>query len=266
MNMRSNKKNKLKNIVKIFLTVGFALLTVFLALPLIWGVCHIGVLVSVLMSATMTVICAIPEKLCKLIKHIYQKRWRKILLNCLFTVAALMLCGAMAISAMMTTAMVKSYDSNTTAIVLGCQVIGTRPSIMLQNRLEAALDYLNDNPQAKCIVSGGKGTNENISEAQCMFNYLTEHGIASDRIIMEDKSTSTRENLQYSAKLMQDMDMETNAVIITDAFHQWRGQHFAKQAGIENTGAKICETPIIFAGGYWIREIFAIVRVIVLGY
>lgn len=264
--MRANKKNILKNIAKIILTTGFALLTVFFALPFMLGIDHIGVWVSVLMSAAMTVICAIPEKLCSLIKRIYEKRWRKILLNCLFTVAALMLCGAIAISAMMTTAMTKTYDSNTTAIVLGCQVRGTRPSLMLQSRLEAALDYLNDNPQAKCIVSGGKGTNEDISEAQCMFNYLTERGISSDRIIMEDKSTSTQENLQYSAKLMQDMGMESEAVIITDGFHQWRGQHFAKEAGIETTGAKSCQTQIIFAGGYWIREIFAIVRVIVLGY
>ena len=79
-------------------------------------------------------------------------------------------------------------------IVLGTTVNGREPSPLLKQRLDAALDYLNTYPEANCIVTGGKGDAENLSEAQCMYNYLTAAGIEPGRITMEDRSTSTVEN------------------------------------------------------------------------
>ena len=81
-------------------------------------------------------------------------------------------------------------------IVLGTTVNGTEPSPMLKQRLDAAVQYLNTYPDAICIVTGGKGDEHNLSEAQCMFNYLTAAGIDAARITMEDRATSTVENLQ----------------------------------------------------------------------
>ena len=70
---------------------------------------------------------------------------------------------------------------------------------MLRERLIAAQDYLDENPEAVCVVSGGQGADESMSEAQCMRTKTsTEHGIAPERIYMEDKSTSTRENIKFS--------------------------------------------------------------------
>ena len=90
----------------------------------------------------------------------------------------------------------KSQD--VTMVVLGCKVNGTNPSLTLKSRLDAAYEYLSENESVSCIVSGGQGPDEGISEAECMYNYLVEKGIDKDRLYMEDKSTSTRENLEFS--------------------------------------------------------------------
>ena len=78
-------------------------------------------------------------------------------------------------------------------IVLGTTVNGTEPSPMLKQRLDAALEYLNTHPDTHCIATGGKGDAENLSEAECMYNYLTAAGIDANRITMEDRATSTQE-------------------------------------------------------------------------
>ena len=89
----------------------------------------------------------------------------------------------------------KPESKNTTLIILGCKVKDGQPSQMLKRRLDTAYDYLIENPDVKVIVSGGKGTDEIISEAQCMHDYLTKKGISENRIIIESASTSTRENI-----------------------------------------------------------------------
>ena len=85
-------------------------------------------------------------------------------------------------------------------IVLGAGVNGTEPSWSLKTRLEAALSYLEENTEAVCIVSGGQGPGEQITEAQCMENWLKEKGIAPERIIKEEQARSTTENIKYSLR------------------------------------------------------------------
>ena len=74
---------------------------------------------------------------------------------------------------------------------------------MLSERLCAAYEYLNRNPKAMCVLSGGQGDGEEISEAECMYRYLTGRGIDGARLLLEDQSTTTAENLQYSMELLQ---------------------------------------------------------------
>ena len=83
-------------------------------------------------------------------------------------------------------------------IVLGAAVYKDQPSLTLVRRLEGALQYLNEHPKTIAIVSGGKGSGEEITEAQAMHDWLIAHGIPEARIIMEPKATSTLENLQYA--------------------------------------------------------------------
>ena len=83
-------------------------------------------------------------------------------------------------------------------IVLGAHVDGTRLTLALLERVRRAGQYLRENPGTKAVLSGGKGQGENISEARAMYDYLTAHGIEGDRLIIEDQSVNTKENLSFS--------------------------------------------------------------------
>lgn len=88
-------------------------------------------------------------------------------------------------------------------IVLGAQVRESGPSAALKYRLDEAVEYLEDNPKTICIVSGGQGANEPYSEAEGMAQYLKEQGIDASRILLEDKSLNTEQNMEYSKALIK---------------------------------------------------------------
>ncbi len=118
-------------------------------------------------------------------------------------------------------------------IVLGAQVRGERPSRALRRRLDRAAEYARANPETLLILSGGQGPDEGISEAECMRRCLTEQGIAEERLLLEDRSTSTRENLSFSAKLL---DKEADSVgIVTNSFHIYRAMMLARRQGYAHT-------------------------------
>ena len=140
-------------------------------------------------------------------------------------------------------------------IVLGCQVNGTVPSRMLRQRIDAAADYLIAHPHSIAIVSGGMGSGESITEAECMYNYLTAQGIAPERIILEDKATSTMENLRFSLALM---DEGATAAIVSNEFHLYRAGQMAASLGLDAALIPAdTEYPILTAS-YTLREILAV--------
>ena len=108
-----------------------------------------------------------------------------------------------------------------TMIVLGCMVYEWGPSILLQDRLNTALDYLEDHPDTTVVVSGGQGADEHISEAQAMHDYLVEHGFPSEQILLEDQSTNTYENLSFSNHLIAEhgIDVTDDIVVVSNDFH-----------------------------------------------
>ena len=119
-------------------------------------------------------------------------------------------------------------------LVLGTVVKGTEPSAMLADRIQGAYDYLTAHPDTVCIVSGGKGDEVNLSEAECMYNELVEMGIDPARILMEDRATSTVENFQFSLALIEE---ETGTRpeklgVLSSEFHLFRARMFARQEGI----------------------------------
>ena len=114
-------------------------------------------------------------------------------------------------------------------IVLGAHVNGTRLSKALLERTRRAFSYLCENPRTMAVLSGGMGTGEQISEAQAMYNYLTEHGIDGNRLILEDKSTNTKENLDFSLKKIGTVDVSVG--VVTNNFHVFRGVMIGKKCG-----------------------------------
>ena len=141
--------------------------------------------------------------------------------------------------------------------VLGCKVYGERPSISLEERLKAALAYLNANPASACIVSGGQGADETISEAECMYLYLTSNGIAPNRIYKEDQSTTTRENLAFSYEIIKEHGLNEQIAIATNNYHEYRAGQIAEGMGLEY-GAVSGKTALWLLPTYYARELFAI--------
>lgn len=123
-----------------------------------------------------------------------------------------------------------------TVIVLGCQVRRSQPCALLSYRIRTAADYLNEHPDAVAILSGGQGPGEDITEASCMFRELTARGIDPARLYLEERSTSTRENIQYSKALMEREGLRGPAAIISNDFHIFRALRAAEDQGLEAEG------------------------------
>ncbi len=146
-------------------------------------------------------------------------------------------------------------------IVLGAQVRGTRITKSLRKRLEKACEYLDENPDTVVIVSGGQGKGEDLSEAQCMKDYLIEYGISEERIIMEDKSVNTAENIEFSMKKIKEHSTKESPEVgvVTNNFHVYRAVAVCKKSGYEISGISAQSDKILFVN-YMVREFFAVVK------
>ena len=111
-------------------------------------------------------------------------------------------------------------------VIFGCQVKPWGPSILLQDRLDKALEYLADHPDMTVVVTGGKGDDEHVSEARCMRDYLVEHGFPSERILMEDRSRNTWQNINYTLALLHEEGYDTtnDVLLVSNGFHLQRIQ------------------------------------------
>ena len=148
-------------------------------------------------------------------------------------------------------------------IVLGAQVRDSGPSRVLRSRLNAAASYLEENPDTVCIVSGGQGPNEPCTEAEAMKNYLVEKGIPEDQILLEDKSTTTVENLKFSSRFLN--RREDSVGIVTNNFHMFRSLKLARKNGYRNCeGIAAGSTPLYLPNNI-LRECLGIVKEVVCG-
>lgn len=189
----------------------------------------------------------------------------KIARNIAFVLAGVLACGYIGMSAsMLYHAGRRTQEAVPTVIVLGCKINGESPSLMLARRLNTARDFMLEHPQSPCIVSGGQGSDEIMPESEAMKKYLVSAGIDPDRIFVEDISTSTRENMEFSKTLMDEHGLRGTAVIATDDFHQWRAQIEGERLGLKCVSAGACVTPWYLVSYYWTREILALTAALVL--
>lgn len=148
-------------------------------------------------------------------------------------------------------------------IVLGARLYGDLPSPALMERLRVARDYLLENGDSIAVVTGGQGTDELIPEAHAMKNFLVENGIEEDRIIVEDKATSTFENMKYSKELiMEEGTVSPKVLIVTNKHHIFRAKLLAERQGMDPYGLPASIPPTILFQSY-IREYFAVVKSVI---
>ncbi|MGN0613944.1 MAG: YdcF family protein [Porcipelethomonas sp.] len=241
-----------------FLAVEIMIFVIFL-IPVFSGILNPGNVAGMLASAGFAVLTIFFDKFKLLCSRLFECTSGRILIISVFTLAAAAVVYIFAVSSLMLHAQLNSPGNAKAVIVLGCKVKGDQPSRMLARRLDSAFDFLIDNEDAICIVSGGKGDDEKISEALAMKNYLTEKGIDPERIIMEDKSRSTYENFKYSAEILNQWNI-SEAAVVTDGFHQYRAGIIAKKFDIKTSAvnAKTDSYTKWFIPTYWVREWMAV--------
>ena len=142
-------------------------------------------------------------------------------------------------------------------IVLGAQVRGSKPSRSLLYRIEAAAEYMKANPDTVAIASGGQGDGEATSEACCIRRTLEKMGIQRDRIIEENRSVSTWENLRYSLGIG---GRDASYIIATNSFHIYRALKTAKAVGMTRCAGLGARSHPLFQLNYFVREIFALAK------
>lgn len=148
-------------------------------------------------------------------------------------------------------------------IILGAQWKQNGPSYVLQKRLDRAAAYLKENPDVKVIVSGGQGSDEVISEAQGMGEYLMQAGIAKERILLEDRSTNTYQNLIFSGELLD--RSKDRVVLVTSNFHMFRALHIAEKQGYKQIeGLSARSFPAMLPNNL-LREFFGVAKDFLVG-
>ncbi|MGN0515397.1 YdcF family protein [Eubacterium sp.] len=146
-----------------------------------------------------------------------------------------------------------SATDESVIIVLGCRVKGKTPTKALYSRCLSASKFLKANPSAKAILSGGQGKDEHISEAECMYRIMTFLGTDESRLIKEEKSTSTYENLLFSKEFT-----DTNRIAIaTSEYHIYRAKLIANELGFSASGIPAKSIPVLRVS-YFTREVFGI--------
>lgn len=145
-------------------------------------------------------------------------------------------------------------------IVLGGGLKNNQPSEALAARLDAAAHIAKAHETSVIVVTGGLGFARMVTEADAMSKYLQEqYQINADRIILEDKSTSTELNLKNSQSLLESrgVNMQDLTVIVTSDFHILRSLAIAKKLGYQNVVTYSAETPLLIRYNAWLREYFA---------
>lgn len=163
----------------------------------------------------------------------------------------------------------RRFDDCKVIIVLGCRVKGKKPTKMLMQRIKAAYREYMVNPEKTFIIaSGGKGSDEDISEAECIKNELIKLGADSKRIFKEERSTNTSENIAFSFRILEEMyygygrkydALNYNFVIVTNEFHMYRSIKIAEKLGFKAYPAP-AYTSFYLLPTFWIRELLALFK------
>lgn len=182
-------------------------------------------------------------------------RWLKILFFCGVGLFCLLL-GFVAVS---------GYAGGATGaekavVVLGAGLRKDVPSDLLRRRLDAAYAYYQENPEVVIVVTGGQGNGETIPEGVAMGRYLAEKGVPQEQIIVEQKSTSTEENLLFAKELLEQRGIGADEpmAVVTNAFHCYRARCYARLVGFEQVNSIPASIGLNSVMPCYMREVFAV--------
>lgn len=231
--------------------------------PMFSAIVNVGNITGEAVSVILLFMVIFRRTFSEMFSRMWEHTGGRILLTAAGVLVGISIIGALIISGFMVRAMNDKPDNKqTTLVVLGCQINGETPSRMLKRRLDAAYEYLSEHKDENVIVSGGQGSDEVTSEADVMRKYLLNKGMDESRIFMEDKSTSTEENIRFSKEIIEKEGLCKDITIVTDGYHQLRADIFAKREGMNSCNIS-AETEGWLLPTYWIREWYGVLHCLV---
>ena len=253
-----NRSNTLIKITRIFCITVSLIGFIWFLLPIFMNTYDIGALFGHFLCSYLAFLACFYGK--------FKKGKIKIIMNILLGLFIAGMIWVIFLSVQIFSGNLKSeIPKNTNLIILGCQVKETGPSLSLQQRLNAGFDYLQENPKALCIVTGGQGANEPTTEALAQKEYLVAKGIDENRIILEDKSENTWENFQFSIDIMKEKGISNEFAVATQEFHMYRACSQAKEQGLTVYPVTARSNPLIFPAHFG-RELLAMTKYYIYGF
>lgn len=222
--------------------------------PIHWNVWNIG-------NAFGVSVCG-AVLLCVLISgKIRQARLKSRVFRRISSAALVLFCVGLAWAMFLTGLMIYGAASappeTATVLVLGSKVSGSVPSADLRVRIETAAEYLKKNPRAVCVACGGQGRGENRAEADVIRDELIARGIGETRILTEDRSTSTEENIGNALAIIKEKGLDRGLAVVTDEYHEYRACSIARGFGV-SAWAVPAKTPWYIFSACWARELLAL--------
>ncbi len=261
--LKIKQTNFIKNI-SIILLVAFCLIFVVYALALFFT----G------FGGYLSLIWFVPAFLCVLFAlmikgKITLKKWQKLMM--MYVLVPIVLFFLIVEGIIISGFFQKPKEEPKYIVVLGATVYDHGPCYILRQRLKESKKWADVYPEAMIVVTGGQGKDEPFTEGSEMKRYLVEElGVSKDRIIVEEKSMNTFENMTFSGEILENTDdafsyEETPVLLVTNNFHMYRAMRIAKKAGFENlSGAPSGTYPYLFPH-YMVREFGAVLKNVALG-
>ncbi len=223
----------MKTVFRIIISIISIVFLIWFILPtLMFRVINPGNILGILICACLIFRFAFKNAYIRLKERFYSKKVSRIVFKTILACWAIFGIYAAVISGIMCTSMFSYAPEgvNPTVIVLGAQVKPWGPSSVLWNRINAAQKYLDENKNVNAVLSGGKGADEPVSEAQSIHNNLKK---GDDVFYLEDESTDTRENIRFSKRIINNNNLNKNIAIVTDSYHQFRAGMIARKEGFK---------------------------------
>lgn len=252
----------MKRILKYSITAITLLFALWFLAPMAYRIINIGNIFGLMLCAIILFRITLSRYYHKFKNKMLQRRLTNVCMRLSQIICWMLALYCVCISVLMVGAMIPAADEQGTAIVLGAQVKPWGPSALLQQRIDAAEDYLLRNSEAAAVLSGGQGADEVKSEAQCMYDVMSADGIDPYRLYIEEQSTNTYQNIHNAIRIIDEQHLDRQVVIVTDSYHQLRAKIIAKKSDstlkISPINTKNNITGISTYPTYFVREWIAI--------
>lgn len=243
---------------KILLIALGAVVFLLYAGPLALGEINLGSAFGYCVSAVLILAGIFLGRLIPLVKKVWLSKAGKAVISVILFLAVLFVGAFSATMASIVRSSHYSANDEKTVLVLGCIVYGSTPSNNLRGRANVAADYLEEHPDAKAILCGGQGENENISEGECLYNLLRERGIDSDRLFVENESTRTVENIKNAKEIIEEKELSDDIAIATSDYHEKRASMICESFGFEKPASIPSNSARAGKPAFFTREVFGV--------